>query len=125
MASKRNQTPLASPEDAAARYAMLDQVIRRFHGQLDELESAIGMYMIGHHFGWKVLYLIHSKKTVKKYEEILGLKVSEVFPETGPDAENTNAHRVIQAVSNFWKTVSGEEKLPFAVDKRSTVDKGT
>ena len=29
------------------------------------------MYMIGRHFGWKVLYLIHTKKTIAKYEGIL------------------------------------------------------
>lgn len=127
MATKRPKTPVVrpTPEEAAERYAMLDQVVWNFEGQLDELESALGMYMIGHHFGWKVLYMIHSKKTVKKYEDILGIKVSEAFPEVGPDAERTNALKIIKAVSNFWKTVSGEEKAPFAIDKRSTAAKGT
>ena len=43
--------------------------IAGFTGQLDELESALGMLLMGHHLGWKVLYLIHSKKTIRKYEE--------------------------------------------------------
>lgn len=33
--------------------------------------------MVGFHFGWKVLYLVHSKRTIKKYEAMLGIKVTE------------------------------------------------
>lgn len=118
-------TPLPTPEEAVERYALMDNAIRRADFQIDELESALGMYMIGHHFGWKVLYLVHSKKTVKKYEEILAIKVSEAFPEFGPDADRTNAFQIIQAVSNFWKAVSGDEKPAISVDKRGMVAKGT
>ncbi len=97
----------------------MDQVIRKGGFQLDELESALGMYMIGFHFGWKVLYVIHSKKTIRKYEEILGISVREVFDEFGPDADRTNAYVLIQKVSSFWKLVSGEEKPALDLDKRS------
>ncbi|KQW76142.1 hypothetical protein ASC67_00205 [Methylibium sp. Root1272] len=76
------------------------------------------MYLLAHHLGWKVLYLVHSKKTIRKYEEILGIKLSEVFDEFGPDAERTNAYKIIKAVSNFWKLVSGDEKSPLELDKR-------
>jgi hypothetical protein len=115
----KTKTPRATPEQAIERYALMDKAIRGHGFQLDELESALGMYMIGFHFGWKVLYLIHSKRTIKKYEAMLGIKVSEVFPEIGPDADRTNAYKIIQAVSSFWKTVSGDEKPPFDVDKRA------
>ncbi len=76
------------------------------------------MYLLAHHLGWKVLYLVHSKKTIRKYEEILGIKLSEVFDEFGPDADRTNAYKIIKAVSNFWKLVSGDEKSPLDLDKR-------
>ena len=122
------KTPLASADEAEARYRFLDKVIRKDHPngfQLDEMESALGMYMLGHHFGWKVLYLIHSKKTIRKYENILCVKISEVFDEIGPDADRTNAYRIITAASNFWKAVSGEEKPVEGIDKRAMVDKET
>lgn len=86
--------------------------------QLDELESALGMYMIGFHFGWRVLYVIHTKKTIRKYETLLGIKVNEVFDEVGPDADRTNAFKILNSVSNFWKLVSGDEKSPLKIDKR-------
>lgn len=118
-------TPLPTDAEAIERYALLDRVVRESTGAINELESALGMYVIGHHFGWRVLYLIHSKRTVKKYEEFLKIKVSEAFPEYGPDADRTNAYKISRAVSNFWKAVSGEEKPPFEIDKRGLTEKGT
>lgn len=125
---KPPKTPVATPDQAEERYRFMDKVIRQQRPdgfQLDEMESALGMYMIGHHFGWKVLYLIHSKKTIRKYEDILGVKISEIFDEIGPDADRTNAYRIITAASNFWKAVSGEEKPVEGIDKRAMLDKET
>lgn len=120
--TRKLKTPLVTHEQAVERYALMDQAIRKNGFQIDELESALGMYMIGFHFGWKVLYLIHSKRTIKKYEGILGIKISETFPEFGPDADRTNAYKLIQSVSSFWKMVSGEEKPSIQLDKRALVE---
>lgn len=113
------KTPLPDKEQALERFALMDKAIRQTGLQIDELESALGMYMVGFHFGWKVLHVIHSKKTIAKYETILGIKVRDAFPEYGPDADRTNAYKIIQSVSNFWKLVSGDERSPVEIDKRS------
>ena len=115
----RTKTPRPTPEQAIERYSYLDNVIRQDGVQLDELESALGMYMIGFHFGWKVLYVIHSKRTIRKYEDLLGISVRETFDELGPDADRTNALKIIETVSSFWKLVSGDEKPGIEVDKRT------
>ncbi|HSI43110.1 MAG TPA: hypothetical protein VK949_02105 [Methylotenera sp.] len=90
----------------------LEQIEERaftyFKGQLDELESALGMLRMGHHMGWKVLYLIHSKKTIRKYEEILQIKVRDIFPDEGPSAKRSVGLNIANKFSNFWKAVSGE-----------------
>lgn len=91
------------------------QAIAKYIGDLSELESALGMLPIGHQYGWRVLYLMHSKATIRKYEEILGISVRDEFPEAGPSAERNNGYRLIQEIGKFWKVVSGEEKVP---DKR-------
>lgn len=91
---------------------VIDRTIRDGNGLLDELESALGMLLIGHHFGWKVLYLIHSKKTIRKYEEILGIKVREHFPERGPSSPRSVGLAFADKASNFWKVVSGDIKIP-------------
>lgn len=94
----------------------LDQVtqeaIAKYVGDLSELESALGMLPLGYQYGWRVLYLIHSKATIRKYEQILGINVREEFPEAGPSAERNNGYRLVQKIGKFWKVVSGEEKIP-------------
>lgn len=84
--------------------------IANFQGVLEELESALGMLHIGHHLGWKVLYIIHSKRTIRKYEEILNIKIRDIFPETGPSSYRSNGYRIISTLSNFWKAL-GEVKV--------------
>jgi hypothetical protein len=92
-----------------------ENALAGFIGQLDELESALGMLIMGHHFGWKILYLIHSKRTIRKYEDILGIKIRDIFPEEGPSSYRSPALALAKKATNFWKVVSGEEKIP---DKR-------
>lgn len=89
-----------------------EDAIAGFSGQLDELESALGMLRMGHHFGWKVLYLIHSKRTIRKYEGMLGIKVRDVFPETGPSSYRSYGLALAEKFSNFWKVVGGDIKIP-------------
>jgi hypothetical protein len=106
MAIYKKKTPLVDAAEAKMRHDHMDNVIFDFAGDFGELEGALGMYMIGRHFGWKVLYIIHSKKTIRKYEEILGIAVRDAFPEVGPDAERSNGFRVVQHATNFWKSIT-------------------
>lgn len=78
---------------------------------LDELESALGMLRMGHHVGWKILYIILSKKTIRKYEEILDIKIRDIFPDEGPSAARSIGLEISKRFSNFWKVVSGEIEL--------------
>ena len=89
-----------------------ENAIAAFTGQLDELESALGMLAMGHHFGWKVLYLIHSKKTIRKYEDILGVKIRELFPEKGPSSYRSFGLSLADKIGNFWKVAGGDIKIP-------------
>lgn len=109
---KEERLAKLSNEQQQQLQEVIDRTIREAHGQLDELESALGMLLLGHHFGWKVLYLIHSKKTVRKYEEILGIKIREFFPERGPSSYRSVGLHVADKASNFWKVVSGDTKIP-------------
>lgn len=90
---------------------IIDRSIRDWHGDLVELESALGMLLLGHHVGWKVLYLIHSKKTIRKYEDILGVKIRDIFGEKGPSSDRSVGLHLAEKASNFWKVVSGETKI--------------
>lgn len=87
------------------------QAIANFKGSIDDLEAALGLLRLGHHFGWRVIYLVHSKATVRKYEAILGIKVREVFEAEGPSSYRSRGFELAQAVGNFWKIVSGAIKI--------------
>lgn len=89
-----------------------EKAIANFNGMLDELESALGMLRLGHQFGWKVLYLIHSKRTIRKYEEMLDIKIRVIFPETGPSSYRSYGLNFAEKFSNFWKVVGGDIKIP-------------
>ena len=103
--------PDVTPEEALALVNMADITCRDFRGQLDELESALGMMLMGRLFGWKILAMIHNKRTIRKYEEILGLKIREAFSEEGPLTGKSEAYGVVKSLGNYWKAVSGEFKV--------------
>jgi hypothetical protein len=116
------KTPIPSDQVAIDRYRFMDGIIRQPGANIDELERALGMYMVGHHFGWKVLHVIHSTATIRKYEAILGIAIIDTFDEIGPDADRTNAYKIIKSVSSFWDWLVGREKFPIDFDKRTFSD---
>lgn len=108
---KEERLAKLSDEQQQQLQEIIDRAIREWHGQFDELESALGMLLLGHHVGWKVLYLIHSKKTIRKYEELLDIKIREVFPERGPSSKRSVGLTIADTYPNFWKIVSGDIKI--------------
>jgi hypothetical protein len=94
------------------------EAIAKFTGEIQELESALGMLRVGYAFGWKVLYIIHNKRTIRKYESYLDIDVKEYFDEVGSQAERNYAFKFFQKMGQFWKIVSGDVK----VEKRKEID---
>lgn len=109
--SKAEKLAELSAEQIVQIQTITDDAIVNFKGELTQLESALGMLNMGHHFGWKVLYLVHSKRTIRSYENILNIKIRDIFPETGPSSYRSNGYRAAEKLSNFWKVVSGEHKI--------------
>ncbi|MDP1678580.1 MAG: hypothetical protein Q8L02_00370 [Candidatus Nitrotoga sp.] len=87
------------------------RAIAKFHGNLAELESALGFLRMGLHYGWKVLAIIHSKKTFKKYEQILSISAREYFPEETLTSDRSVGYSLAKKLSKFWQIVNGEEKI--------------
>lgn len=108
---KEDAFAVLTTEQKAQLELIEKRAIIQFRGMLDELESALGMLRMGHHIGWKVLYMIHSKKTIRKYEEILDIKIRDIFPDEGPSAGRSVGLDIAKRFSNFWKVVSGEADL--------------
>lgn len=107
----RPHIPQLSPEETQKLIKLVEDASYEFRGNFDELEAALGMLMVGRLIGWRVLVLIHNKRTIRKYEEILGIKIREFFPETGPLTYKSLGYKLTQNLGNFWKAVSGEFKV--------------
>lgn len=111
---KKNKTPTPTvdtvhpPERSTQLNQIINDAFDQFRGQFDDLEKTIGMLLLGDYVGWKVLVLIHNKRTLRKYEEILGISVRDFFPEEGPAAMRSIGHKFAIQLGNFWKAVSGD-----------------
>jgi hypothetical protein len=101
-------TALPSSARAAVLARIIDDAFGRYSGALEELERAIGLLMLGDQLGWKVLVLVHNKRTIRKYEEILGINVRDFFPAEGPSAMRSTGYGEAQERGSFWKAVSGD-----------------
>ena len=94
--------------DAQQLVDIIDDAIRNFRGDTFELRGAIGALMMARRFGWKPLLLMVDKRSIQKYERILGVSFRDYAPEVGDCAEKSVGWQAVQKVSNFWKAVKGE-----------------
>jgi hypothetical protein len=85
-----------------------DKMIDSYKGDITLLEKAIGVYFVGRRVGWKVLYIAHDTKTIRKYEAILGISFRQEFAEFEDQGHRTAAYKALKAVTNFWRAVKGE-----------------
>lgn len=108
---KQFRIPPLSPDEALRLQKIAEDASRGFVGQMDELENALGMLMLGRFMGWRYLVLIHNKRSLRKYEEILAIDIREEFDEEGPLIEKSPAYTLVKKLGAFWKAVSGEQKL--------------
>lgn len=98
-------------EDELHELALIaNRAIDNFGGNSSELEGALGMLFVGRRYGWRVVMLIHDRRTVRKYQKILGIDVREQFPAVGDRADKSLGFQAVKKVSNFWKAVRGEIK---------------
>lgn len=89
--------------------SLIDRAIDSYQGPLDVLESAIGVLIVGRQYGWRVMMLVHSPSTIRKYMKILGIRhLREVLPEVGVFAHRSRAWRLVENTQGFWKAVRGQ-----------------
>jgi hypothetical protein len=88
--------------------AHIDKQVQTFQGDLTQLERAIGALIAGRQFGWKVMLLVHDRKTIAKYGAILKIDFKEALAPEGKFAYKSLAWAATQKVSSFWKAVKGE-----------------
>jgi hypothetical protein len=87
------------------------KAIAHFKGQADKLEAAIGALFLGYQVGWRVLYIIHNKRTIRQYEAILGITFREFFLEEGTASKRSLGYKYAKEIQKFWQVVSGDIKV--------------
>ncbi|CAA6606399.1 conserved hypothetical protein [Rhodospirillaceae bacterium LM-1] len=87
---------------------IIDGAFDRYKGNMDVVESAIGALAIGRRLGWRPLFIIHQRSTIRRYEKILGIKFRDKLPEVGVKADKSLAWKIAKTLSNYWKAVRGD-----------------
>jgi hypothetical protein len=73
----------AGHEDDEGFQKIIDAV-ENHDGDINLLYSGTGMYLLGMTFGWTALRVVHTRKAVLNYKEILGITThSLTFPHGG------------------------------------------
>jgi hypothetical protein len=85
---------------------IVDRACNDYVGDATVLESAIGALVWGRVVGWQALRLMHTGRTFKRYEEILGVKFKEVLDPVTDQAERMKGYRMMKKVGKFWQAVS-------------------
>lgn len=92
------------------------------HLSFTELESAIGALVTGQLFGYRVLELVHSFYTRKKYCEILGIEsFRDVCPAHGPYSDRHYLYRAMSKVTDWYRGRYGADGVISIADKRKRV----
>ncbi len=87
------------------------EAVANFSGSLDELQGALGFLRFGDYYGWRVLLIVHNKRTIRKYEQILNINIKEFFPDEGSQSSRSVGLNLAKKIGNFWKVVSGDIKI--------------
>ncbi len=89
-----------------------DAAFKKFEGNIAEFERAVGTLYVARFTGWKPLYLMQDRKSLKKYEDFLNIKFQERIEPEGVVADRSYAWKMLknarQKLTNFWKVVRGE-----------------
>lgn len=97
--------------------AVVDEAVKNYRGQVQVIEQAVGALIVGRRFGWRVLYLVHEGRTIRRYQDVLGVKFREALPEVGNLAYKSLAWKIVDAAGKFWDVVKRKVVLPELKDK--------
>lgn len=105
------QMPERSKEREQELLRIEREAVANFSGSLDELQAALGFLRFGDYYGWRVLVIVHNKRTIRKFEQILNINVKEFFVEEGSQSSRSIGLHLAKKIGNFWKVVSGDIKI--------------
>jgi hypothetical protein len=88
------------------------------------VEGAVGALFVGQHYGLRILRIIHSSKTLRQYEQFLGVPFEELIPQHGEFIDRSVAWNIVTTARQYWDLVSRRFKMDGG-DRRAIVDVST
>jgi len=92
--------------------AICNKAFKDFKGDVRDFEKAVGTLFVARFTGWKPIYLMQDRKSLKKYEDFLSIKFQDVVEAEGKAAQRSYAWilltRAKEKFTNFWAVVRGE-----------------
>lgn len=84
----------------------VEDVVKNFKGQADHLSEAIGLIVLGHFMGWRVVRLISSRRCWETTTRIFG-DPKEFLPERGRYAYKSIGLSIVDRIGGYWDFIKG------------------
>lgn len=98
----------------------IGQVCEEFHGQLDDLYKAVGMMVVGQHYGWRVMRLVSPRSTWTLAGKLFG-DPKEWMRERGRLAHKSVGLKIVDAVGDYWSFVRSGHVSTLSQEQRKAV----
>jgi hypothetical protein len=93
----------------------LEEVIKtaclNYRGHGGTLMAAIGALVLSRIYGWRVVRLVCTPLTYRKYERVLGIKLRDYSRPEGPLVHRSYGLSFIDSLKQFWDIVTGKQRL--------------
>ena len=108
----KRKHPATSPKETRRwiRESDLEVICQAWHdyeGDTPIFASAAGALIVGRLMGYDGLKVMHSWRTLRKYEAVLGIKFDEVLEARTKDSRRLNGIRYAESFQAFWKAIAG------------------
>jgi len=108
---------------------LLELVMGRLELPVDEtgcndlgmIEGAIGALFLGQRYGLRVLRILHSSRTLRQYEQFLGVSFDQLLPQHGPLIDRSVAWWIVGSTKRYWDLVARKISLEGGQARRREV----
>jgi hypothetical protein len=101
---------------------MITEVSTNFIGQLDDLQAAVGLLVLGRLYGWRVMRLISSTRHWSVTTRIFG-DPKQLLPERGILAHKSQGLKIVDQAGIYWEFIKGHvsrDDLPVTIRRSAS-----
>jgi hypothetical protein len=85
---------------------MIENAVKDYSGQADELAECIGMMVLGNLMGWRVVRLVCSRQCWERSTRIFG-DPKQLLPERGRYAHKSLGLTILDKIGGYWAIIRG------------------